>query len=281
MTSYAFDPDGPVSSVVDHGETRDGIPLLRRQWRAEQPKAAVLLVHGLGEHSGRYEHVGRQLAAAGLHTVGYDQRGWGASGGSRAYVDRFDQYHDDLEDLLDEIETLGLPTVLLGHSMGGLVCASYVLRGRPRPELMVLSAPALGADAPKWMRLATGPMSRLAPKLRLKAPFETDVLSRDPRVGAAYESDPHVERTTSARLGAELLSTIDWCRDNITGLDVPTLLVHGAEDLLVPTDSSEIVEGLPGVERHVVAGARHEVFNEPEGPATVSMIIDWIDARLP
>lgn len=280
MTDYSFDPDVPATSIVDHGRTRDGIEQVRRQWPADDPRAAVLLVHGIGEHCGRYEHVARQLSDAGLYTVGFDQRGFGASGGRRAFVESFTQYHDDVEDLLSEVRELELPTVLLGHSMGGLVAISYVLRDRPPPDLMVLSAPALGAEAPEWMRKATGPMSRLAPRLRMQTPFDTSVLSRDPRVGQDYEADPLVERSTTARLGAEILENIDWCRERIHEIDVPTLLLHGDEDLLVPAWSTEITDTVASVERRVIEGARHEIFNEPDGPAAVADVIAWLDVRL-
>lgn len=274
--THGFDPDAAPTSTVDFGKTRDGLTQLRRRWPVESPAAAVVIAHGVAEHSGRYEHVGRQLADAGLFTVGYDHRGFGQSGGARAYVDRFSQYHDDLEDQLEQVRDLDVPVVLLGHSMGGLIAASYVLDGRPTPDLLVLSAPAIGAEAPAWMRRSVGTAARLLPKVRLKPPFDSSGLTRDPRVNEAYDADPLVELPMSTRLGAELLSTVDWTRERIDQLALPTLLLHGGDDTIVPTASSEIAGENPVVDRRVIDGSMHEIFNEPEGPEAVATVIAWI-----
>src|SRR5439155_5915515 len=128
--------------------TRDGLTLRTYRWPTPgAPRAHLLLVHGIAEHAGRYEHVGAHLAAAGIETHSFDQRGFGGSGGHRAYVDRWSQYHDDLEIRLAEVRAAagGLPVVLYCHSMGGLVARGYVLSApaRPLPALLVLSARAI------------------------------------------------------------------------------------------------------------------------------------------
>src|SRR5690606_14257762 len=144
----------PPTSTVDHGLTRDGLMQLRRRWRPpEPPTAAILLVHGITEHSGRYEHVGRWLADAGFDVVAIDARGAGESGGRRSYVDRFADFVDDVEDQLVEVRRLGVPVVLLGHSMGGLIALDLATSDRPQPDLVVVSGPALGAQVPLRLRL--------------------------------------------------------------------------------------------------------------------------------
>jgi alpha-beta hydrolase superfamily lysophospholipase len=240
----------------------------------------VLLCHGISEHSGRYEHVGRQLAEAGYDVHAYDLRGFGGSGGTRAHVDRFSEYVDDLHDLIDELCGADLPVVLIGHSMGGLIALGCVLEHEPRPDLLVLSAPALGATTPAWARLGAKPLARLAPRLRVKAPFDPSVLSRDPRVGAAYVADPLVERAVSCRLGAVFLEEMARVSASCGSLRVPTLCLHGSDDGLVPVGSTAVLGDIDGVERRIVEGARHELFNEPEGPEIVGEIIDWIDEQL-
>jgi alpha-beta hydrolase superfamily lysophospholipase len=132
-----------VTSTTRHVNARDGTPLLVREWSVEagEPWAMLLLVHGLAEHSGRYEHVGAHFAAAGIETHAIDLRGFGASGGARAWVNRWSELHDDLEERITALRT-GAPTrplVLYGHSLGGLVCLGYVLDGRSEPDLLVLS----------------------------------------------------------------------------------------------------------------------------------------------
>jgi len=164
---------------VDHIATRDGTSLLVRHWPvpAGEPWATMLLVHGLAEHSGRYEHVGAQLAEAGIDTHAFDQRGFGASGGPRASIDRWSQLHDDLEERIAAARTVGpaRPLILFGHSLGGLISLGYVLDGRSRPDLLVLSAPAIGASVPVWQRLLVGALRRVTPGLLLSNRLDTEV----------------------------------------------------------------------------------------------------------
>ena len=137
--------------------TRDGLVLRTYVWPADSPRAHLLLVHGVAEHAGRYAHVGAQLARAGITTHAFDLRGFGGSGGHRAYVDRWPRFYDDLEDRLTEVRVAaaGLPVVLYGHSMGGLIALGYALAEPPRPlpDLLVLSAPAIDATVPEWKRV--------------------------------------------------------------------------------------------------------------------------------
>jgi alpha-beta hydrolase superfamily lysophospholipase len=270
-----------VSASIDRGLTRDGLQQLRRRWQPpEPPVAAVLLIHGIGEHSGRYDHVGRWLADAGYDVVAIDQRGFGQSGGRRAFVDSFDRFLDDVEDQLTQVRTLGVPVVLFGHSMGGLVCADYATSGRPQPDVLVLSGPALGASVPLLRRLAAPILSRVAPTLPIASKIDGSVLSRDPAVGAAYEADPDNVKVVTARLGAELLARGPQVVARLDRLSVPTLVLHGGDDRLVPTDVSAPLAGRPGVTREVLQGLRHEILNEPEHPQVLLRIVEWIEEAL-
>lgn len=270
----------PDTSVVDMGVTRDGLTQLRRRWLPEDPWGAVLMVHGIGEHSGRYVHVGAALADGGLATVGYDQRGFGRSGGRRAWVESWSRYHDDLEDHMAELRALGVPVVLFGHSLGGLVALTYVLSPRPAPDRLVLSAPALAAATPRWMRPLARPISMLVPNLRLKSGIGLDTLSRDEDVQRAYEADPLVEDASTTQLGAEIFAAMAQANAGLHELTVPTLVIHGADDRLVPTASSAPLADVPCVQRRVYPGLRHECCNEPEGLEVVADIVDWIRDQL-
>jgi acylglycerol lipase len=272
--------DTPDTSIIDVGVTRDGLSQLRRRWIPPSPRAAVLLVHGIGEHSGRYVHVGAALAAAGFATVAIDQRGFGRSGGRRAYVDRFSQFHDDVEDQLRAIRTLGVPTILFGHSMGGLISLGYSLSPRPKPDLLVLSAPALGSSAPRWMRLGARPLALIAPRLYLTSPIPMSTLSRDVAVQDAYANDPLVEKGGTTLLGAELFAEMKLVHRRVQELRLPTLVIHGGDDELVPTAASEPLGQLRGVERRVLPGLRHESLNEPEGLDVLADIIAWMNLKL-
>jgi alpha-beta hydrolase superfamily lysophospholipase len=276
VTGRGFSPDLPSTATVDLGTTRDGLTQVRRRWTAADAHTVVVIVHGLGEHSGRYEHVARQLVEAGITTVGYDHRGFGESAGVRGHVDRFSQFLDDLEDQLAEVRALGLPTVVLGHSLGGLVAASYAVSGRPRPDRLVLSAPLLDVDASALVRSVTALVSRLAPTSAVTPPFGIDELATDPRVGAHYAADPLVVRRMTARLAAEVVAEVARVRARHDRLAIPTLVLHGADDTMVKPAASEAFGSLPTVERRIFPGLRHEILNEPAGPA----IVDEIVARI-
>ena len=271
-----------TASRIDYGHNRKGHRQTRRQWLpAGPPWALALLIHGISEHSGRYGAVGAQLAAAGIGTVAIDQRGHGTTEGPKGHIGSFDEFLDDVEDQLAEMRAIGVPIVLIGHSMGGLVSTAYALSDRPAPDLLVLSGPALGTDVPGWQRVAATKLAQLAPKFYVNPPFDTAVLSRDPAVGKAYLADPLIKPGASANLLLQLFNTMEATAANVSQLDIPTLCLHGGADELVPTWASEVLEGLPGVTRTVLDNLRHEIFNEPEGPEIVATIIDWIKANLP
>ncbi|MFQ5558412.1 MAG: alpha/beta fold hydrolase [Acidimicrobiales bacterium] len=268
-----------MASTIDHGTTRDGLIQLRRRWRAPgAARAAVLLLHGIAEHSGRYEHVGDQMAAAGFEVVAIDHRGYGRSGGRRGHVERWSDFLDDVEDQLEQVRSLGLPVVVLGPSMGGLVATTSGV-----DDLLVLSGPALGAQLSPRQRLMAGIaplLRRVAPTAEIKEDGDPSLLATDPRVGAIFYEDPLRVPYPTLSLGAELMAAIERTRARVMRLSVPTYCLHGADDGLVPVEASEVLEGLPGVERRVLEGLRHEVFNEPGGPELVADVITWIDRHL-
>jgi acylglycerol lipase len=270
-----------ISSVA---RARDGTQLRAYRWPAlGTPRAHLLLVHGIAEHVGRYPHVASQLAGAGIETHAYDQRGFGGSGGHRAYVDRWSQYHDDLEERLAEVRSAarGLPVVLYGHSMGGLTALGYVLADPPRPlpDLLVLSAPAIDAVLPAWKRKLAGILGRTVPRFALANTFRKGALTSDEAVEAAYRADPIAVHRTTARLGSELLREQGRVKDVLERggpLPVTTYVLHGADDPIVPEWASRPLEGRTNVTRRVYAGLHHETHNEPSGSAVIDDTIAWI-----
>ena len=270
-----------ATSVVDRGLTRDGLIQLRRRWSPSGPaRAAVLLLHGMGEHSGRYEHVGARLAGHGLDVVAIDHRGHGLSGGRRGHVDDFDEYVVDVADQMAEVRALGLPVVLVGHSMGGLIATRSVVTGRVTPDLLVLSGPALSANVPGWMQALAKVMGRVMPRLAVRSAIDPAVLATDPAVGEAYVADPLVWTAATAGFGLQMMSAMDDTVARLQRLAVPTLVMHGADDELVPATASEPLAAVPGVERRALPGLRHEIFNEPVGLDLVDDAVAWVDARL-
>jgi len=278
-------PSGAMPSLIGHAVTADGTELLTRHWPAADPWAAMLIVHGLGEQSGRYEHVGKHFAAAGIDTHAYDQRGNGGSGGRRGDIDRWSHYHDDLEERLAAVRAAadGRPVVLYAHSMGGLVAAGYLLADRPRPDLTVLTAPGLDSTLAGWKKRLAPVLARLVPTLSVPNGVPSDTLSRDPEVGWRAKADPLNGKASTARFGAEALAEQARVRAGARRIGGPTLILHGLDDGLVPPSASEVFEGAPGVERRTYAGLRHELHNEPEGPAVLDDVVAWLRqrARLP
>lgn len=272
--------EGPLGSI-DYGHTRDGATQLRRQWKAEgDAQAVVVVVHGISEHCGRYEHVGAQFAKSGFHTVAFDHRGHGGSAGPRTYIDSFSDFLDDVEDHLATARRTGLPVVMLGHSMGGLISAAYATDDRPQADLLVLSAPALAAEVPGWQRFLAPKLSQLAPKLFVPSAPNPAILSRDVDVQQGYVNDPLIRTGATARLGAEMFRVMEETAARLDRISMPTLVMHGEADELVPAFASVGFEGLAGVERRTYPGLRHEIFNEPEGPALLADVTEWIHRQL-
>lgn len=266
--------------MTEFSSTRDGLTQLQRRWKVKDPAAALLLVHGIGEHSGRYGHVGEALAAKRIDVLAFDNRGFGQSGGRRAHVESFDDYLNDVESLLAERSELGVPVVLMGHSLGGLIASAYLVSGRPTPDLAVLSAPALAAEIPAWQRILAPILGRIAPKLFIKSPINVDLLSRDVAVQEAYANDPLLIQGSTAGLGMEILETMKATTAAVDRIRIPTYVLHGDSDELVPTWASEPLGLLANVTRVVWPGLRHECLNEPEQVEVIAGITDWIEAQL-
>ncbi|MEM9201323.1 MAG: lysophospholipase [Actinomycetota bacterium] len=273
-----------ITSITDHGTTRDGLIQLRRRWSPTgDARAAVLLVHGLGEHSGRYEHVGGHLAAAGFEVISLDNRGFGGSGGKRAFVESFSQFQDDVEDQLAEVRTLGLPTVLLGHSLGALISTGYCVGGRPLPDALVVTGPPLGYElkGPDKALKVVGPLiRRFHPGYEVRDDWDATVFAEDISVGETFLLDPLRTDFMTISLALETIGEIERVQDAVAGLDLPTWVGHGGVDKIVPVWASEPFEQVESAVRTVYDGLGHEILNEPVGLDIVDDMIAWIEATL-
>src|SRR5689334_17731683 len=243
-----------------------------RRWPARDPERLVVLVHGYGEHIGRYAHVAEALVARGSDVAGPDHVGHGRSGGDRAVVENFETVVDDLRRVVLE-ERGALPVVMVGHSMGGLIAARYGQRHRADLSGLVLSGPAVGL-APIFEGWLAGP--------ELPAePIDGAVLSRDPQVGEAYAGDPLVWHGGWQRPTLEAFVAADRAIADGPGFgDLPLLYVHGAEDQLVPIALARpVVERLAGPDSafHILDGARHEVFNELGKEETIALVASFAE----
>lgn len=280
---------GLSDAVLATVRTRDGLELRTLRWPAVRTtRAHLLLIHGIAEHASRHAHVASRFALAGIETHAFDLRGFGASSGRRAYVDRWSRYHDDVEDRLVAVRALAgrLPVVLYGHSMGGLIALGYVLADPPRrgPDLLVLSAPAIAARVPQWKRSLADVLGRVTPALEIPNDLPPGGLSRDPGIEVAYRSDPLNVHRTTARLGMELFheqARVQARLVQVGALPVPTYVLHGTDDPIVPTFASASLEGRENVTRRVYPGLRHEMHNEPEADAVIGDTTLWIERALP
>ena len=287
MTAAAI----PSGIVPSEGTVRatDGTTLRTLHWSPEgDPWAAALVVHGLGEHAGRYRTVAGALTAAGIDVFAYDTRGFGGSAGVRAYVDRWSQLIDDLAEQMAAARAAapGLPLILYGHSLGGLAAVGYVLSGRdlPMPDLLVLSTPALDSEQPAWKRILARILTNITPKMKLANGLPRDGLSHDPEVQAAVDADPLCVDTTTVRFGAEAFAEQARVQVRLAGMSampMPTYVFHGSDDPIVAPSASAILEGKGGVTRRVHEGLRHECHHEPEYPQVLGEVVAWVRAAVP
>lgn len=256
-----------------------GTELIREWTPGGESKATIVVVHGMGEHSGRYEDLGVFLADAGFHVRSFDLIGAGGSGGKRWDIDDWSRLHDQIQSHLEWARGFDRPVVLMGFSLGGNLSLGYALTERPAPDLLVLSAPALDGGA-AWLRAVAPVAARVVPGLEFPNPWKGEHLSRDPEVGEKYYADPLVHTKTTLRFGSQFLAAMEECNEHMDELAVPTLVLHGGDDRLVPTDCSAPLGDLEVVDRKVYEGLRHEIVNEPEGPEVMADIVAWLEDQL-
>lgn len=268
--------------------TRDGLELRTLRWPAVgDARAHLLLIHGIAEHAGRHAHVAARFGRAGIETHAFDLRGFGASSGRRAYLDHWSDYHDDVEDRIAAIRAVSgrLPLVLYGHSMGGLIALGYVLGDARRPAVdrLVLSAPAIAARVAQWKRTLADVLGRLTPGFEIANDLPPGGLSHDPQVEVAYRSDPLNYHRTTARLGMELFheqARVEARLARTQALPLPTYVLHGTDDSVVPVSASAPLEGRGNVTRHLYPGLRHEMHNEPQAEVVIGDTTAWIEREL-
>lgn len=258
----------------------DGTELFTRHWTTESPKATMLIIHGISEHSGRWSEVADHFVAEGYDVHSYDQRSHGRSGDGALDIEDFTLFCDDVAERIEALRQPGRPFVLYGHSMGGLIVTAYLASDRPKPDAAVLSAPALSAKVPKMLRFLAKVLSRIVPKLKLKSKIDGALLSADPKVGEIYAADPLVYLKVTARFGNSLLKAMDETRPLVSAITTPTFVIHGTADELVPPESSEILEQVPAIERETFEGLRHEMHNEAQASEVLRAVAKWLGPKI-
>jgi alpha-beta hydrolase superfamily lysophospholipase len=262
-----------------------GIDLYAQAWLPEQsPRSVVVIAHGLGEHGGRYGRLAAELVATGHAVYAVDHRGHGRSPGPRANIGRFTQLVSDYSAFVGRAarQHPDAALFLLGHSMGGAVAFASAQRLQGTLRGLVLSAPALAVESPPagLQALMLRVMSNLSPNAGALtiAPGE---VSRDPHVVAAYQNDPLVHhKPVPARTVQELLEAMQDFPRQAAGLRVPTLVLHGTADRLVPLSAVRpVCQAIASRDKtfRYYDGLSHEVLNEPEREQVVHDLMQWLD----
>ena len=256
------------------------------EWPKPQskPKAHILMVHGLGEHMGRYNHVAFALNQAGYAVTGYDHVGHGFSTGPRGDVKDAQQLVDDLEQVLHAIEPdhEGLATVLLGHSMGGLVVQRAVCAHPGLADAVVMSSPALAAFTNPLQKLLLATLPRWFPHWRVDNGLQLSWLARDAQVVREYKEDALVHPLISAGLAAWIVQQGEMALHEASQWQTPTLLVYAGQDKLVnPKGSADFVKNASPdyVQSHCFNVMYHEIFNDPEKHLVFQKITQWLDKK--
>jgi alpha-beta hydrolase superfamily lysophospholipase len=262
----------------------NGLDMYARSWAPQgKPKAAIMLVHGHGEHIVRYDHVASALTEHGYAMLGFDLCGHGKSGGPRGHTPSYEALMDDITDFFKQIEEryLGLPRFLYGHSLGGNLVLNYALRCKPDLHGVIATGP--------WLKLAFDPpasqvrlgrvMNRIAPGFTQRSKLNTKGLSHDQAVVTAYENDPLVHDKISARLFVEIYETGLWALEHAAEFPLPLLLMHGADDPITSAKAAQefAEKGGDKVDLKLWNGMYHEIHNELDRSQVFAYMLDWLD----
>jgi len=279
-------PSLPRPQVLGlHGEAG---PLALYDWALppNKPLGTVLLVHGLGEHAGRYGEVAAHLHQWGFAVRAYDQQGHGQSHGARGAMLRPGSLQADLCRVIDDTRQhpslQGTPLILLGHSLGGLVVARTLAEGLRPVDAAVLSSPALGAFPNLFQKMLLASLPRVLPHLRVNNGLKTEFLSRDPDVVKAYKADPLVHRRISAGLAAWILENGEKTLVDAAKWEVPTLLLYAGQDRLVNAQASaDFARAAPAavLQAECFESMYHEIFNDLYRAQVFTALKRWLRAR--
>jgi alpha-beta hydrolase superfamily lysophospholipase len=270
-------PGTDIETLVEVTPASDLARLVRVWKPPTEPWGAVLIVHGLGEHCGRHDRTASAFASAGLLVRSFDLEGHGGSGGRRGHVASWDVFVDAVGEELARLRAEKAPVALYGHSMGSAIALSYALSDRPQPDALILSAPPVtGHGLAMWKEWAAKVLGRLTPKLVIPNEIEGEQLTHDKEIAAAYDADPMVLTKSTVGLGRAGFGAVRANAASLDRLRIPTLVIHGGADTVVPPQHSLALARIPTVERRLYPSLRHEIFHEPEGAAVLADVVDWL-----
>lgn len=276
--------------VEDEIKTPDGNRLFLRRREAAGTRSEIILLHGFGEHSGRYEALIDHVVERGYSVTSYDQRGHGRSEGLPGHIEHFSEYEADLGEVVSLTKSRYNPArlFLIGHSMGGLVTLRYLAQLSAESQRGisggVLSAPliALAVKAPAFKVFIARLCARIAPRIRMNNEINPIVLSRDSEVGRVYAVDPLVHHLISPRWFEEATAAMNEMSESGGKIKLPLLVMHGTADKLASVEATQsLFERICSEDKELVLypGFYHELFNEPEKQEIYSKVTEWLNAR--
>ena len=265
-----------------------GANIFYQYWSPEEhARAKLVIVHGLAEHSGRYMNVVNHFVPAGYAVYGVDHIGHGRSDGDRVYVDRFQDYTTTLATYIDMIHDWqpDKPIFLIGHSMGGLIGAAYLLEHQHGLSGAVLSGPGIKVpdNISRTVIFMGKILSKILPRVGILQ-LDSNGVSRDPAVVDAYVNDPLVYTgKVTARLGAEMLKTMQDVTKSASRINLPLTIVQGGNDILIDPGGAQLLYDSVSSEDKAIKiyeGFYHEVFNDPGHEQVLNDVWKWIEAHL-
>jgi alpha-beta hydrolase superfamily lysophospholipase len=268
--------------------TPDNVKLYGQEWKPEgKQKAAIVMVHGLGEHSGRYEHVAEAFTQAGYSLTAFDLRGHGKSEGIRGHAPSYAAIMEDITHNVDLAKEHfpGMPVFIYGHSLGGNLTLYYCLTQNPQIKGAIVTSPGLATAAPvPPVKLALGKMMyNLMPAMQMDNGLLRSGLSRDPEVEKKYSADPLVHPKISARLALDLINNGKFIIDHAAEFPIPLILMQGTGDYIVNPPMTKTFANAAPLSKITFKewdGYYHELHNEPEKAQVLKTITDWLDLEL-
>lgn len=262
-----------------------GVKLHYKVWEPAEVKGSIVLVHGAGEHIGRYEHVASHFTDRGFAVCAMDQRGHGRSEGLRCHVDRFDDYLADLRQFVGQVTDWFGPPVLIGHSMGGLVSYRYALAHPAALRALVLSSPWFGLKMKiDPLQKALAPLVvKVLPRLAVPSKIRPEDVSRSPQVAQGYGSDPLVANRATLRWFLECSGTAEACHQGPSlPAELPVLVLQAGDDRIVDPAATRAVFQRIGHDRKafkLYPGKYHEIFNDPGYEEVFTDIVAWLEGQ--
>ena len=274
--------------IIDTFESSPGVRLTEYWWPTPNAKAAVFLIHGFGEHAGRYQHIADDLATHGYSLYAFDLRGHGKSDGERGFINTFDDFVVDTAAALNRFDAVrnGLPAFHMGHSMGGLILTLYVTSRPLKTNGLVFSSPflQLATDVSPVLQALSGVIAAVLPKLPM-GDLESEAISRDVEEVRKYQDDPLVfHGKIVARTGARMLRATAYARKAVRAIKDPLLVFHGTDDRLAAFEGGDWLHVHAASEDktfHVYREGYHELFNDLERKRFYNELTGWLDEHMP